>query len=105
MCQEENSILTSRQQSVMQLFCNPSISNNAEIAERLNLSLRYVQELVQQIYDRLGLYDNQRNRLCAVLTFSDNYPEEYQRLKQRQVVLPEALPTKEQRRAALRPGR
>lgn len=49
----------------MRLFLDCSVSSNAESAERLALSVRTVESVIQAIYDKLGLKGKDRNRFYA----------------------------------------
>lgn len=100
-------LLTGLELSVMKLLMDRSIGNNfcADIAERLILSPRTVHTVVQSIYNKLCLYESQRHRFNAIMTYAAIDPEGKRQLEESMVVAPANLPDREQRRAALRPQR
>ena len=74
--------LTPAERAVMLLLLDSSISSNREIACRLVLSLRTVEDLVQKIYDKLNLHGLDRNRFHACCVYVAHNPCAKERMEQ-----------------------
>ena len=73
---------TNSEQKVCDLLVDSSVSGNQEIAERLWVSLDWVEKLVQSIYNKLELEGTNRNRFSAVCLLAALDPKAKQRMEQ-----------------------